>query len=443
MYPVDRNMSVFSKVEAFKESRLPSLYSDFSHLKEFNPEGYNANIEAWKQVLRETLRQHTFKSSITLPSNQLAAELLNPKFGAPQAIPEILDHLVRSGHLIPWSVYLKSLLQYKWRDLLSPSAMTSKALSRFSIGRFSLKARDGTLRPEVYVEADFLGRLSKQVKDKLQEISGKYSDILFDNAMITEALLKSFTVSAEDVDVLLTFLLRESSTVLIRQLGSETFIKVGADFTDDDVGIIKIKQSLRRLADQLASLVNTLETEIQDRISKLAKQKNADALRSALVRRNSLRKSLKNVQDTEASLLTVLDKINEAHGNISVAETMAIANATLRLLNSKISISDLDDLQVELEQEMEKTTEITDALGMSNGEENEEIENELRQLELEAKEGAKEEESEEKQELLKRLPSLDEDLTLKVKNLSIEDGGERSGEVKEKKVQNTSEALVA
>ena len=38
-------------------SRLPSLYSDFRHLKTVNPDGYDANLSAWRAALAHAVRQ--------------------------------------------------------------------------------------------------------------------------------------------------------------------------------------------------------------------------------------------------------------------------------------------------------------------------------------------------------------------------------------------------
>jgi len=42
--------------EQFRKARLPSLYSDFRNLKTTNPNGFYANVTAWKTVLADACR---------------------------------------------------------------------------------------------------------------------------------------------------------------------------------------------------------------------------------------------------------------------------------------------------------------------------------------------------------------------------------------------------
>ncbi|KAK9235828.1 hypothetical protein V1525DRAFT_380770 [Lipomyces kononenkoae] len=52
----------------FPQRRLPSLFADFRRLKESNPDGYDANIAAWKKVLIQAVREggpRYWKGSVT------------------------------------------------------------------------------------------------------------------------------------------------------------------------------------------------------------------------------------------------------------------------------------------------------------------------------------------------------------------------------------------
>ena len=47
--------AVLEQRDLFKQSRLPSLYSDFANLKTTNRDGYDANCQAWATALGRAL----------------------------------------------------------------------------------------------------------------------------------------------------------------------------------------------------------------------------------------------------------------------------------------------------------------------------------------------------------------------------------------------------
>lgn len=76
----------------FTSSRLPSLYSDFSFLKNANPEGYQANVSAWKYALQDAIWEGKIAWNnhylILQYDNKLLTSLYMPNFGIPLGMME-------------------------------------------------------------------------------------------------------------------------------------------------------------------------------------------------------------------------------------------------------------------------------------------------------------------------------------------------------------------
>jgi hypothetical protein len=99
----------------FKESRLPSLYSDFERLKLLNPEGYEANIEAWTNLLLEIIKHYKDNDSrVSIPTvNPDLKQILSiPIQGKPRSLNLILQELVSRKFLVPYSHYISVDIPY-------------------------------------------------------------------------------------------------------------------------------------------------------------------------------------------------------------------------------------------------------------------------------------------------------------------------------------------
>lgn len=85
----------------FKKSRLPSLYSDFSHLQQTNIEGYTANLTSWKFLLLNIINNHnellcqddviSFDSSTLVDQLTVRDATLTYK---PKGLPEVLNSMI-------------------------------------------------------------------------------------------------------------------------------------------------------------------------------------------------------------------------------------------------------------------------------------------------------------------------------------------------------------
>lgn len=386
--------SVFSLVPAFKESRLRSLYSDFSHLKDVNPEGFDANVNAWCDLLDQCLIHHTFDSSVTLPGAELAVKLADSTYGQPQGLSVVLDTLVQNGKYVPWSIYKFSSPEPLWsfKDYLSPMRWVERRLRSFRIDNFSLLNGKGGLSSDFYINWEQLSVLGDKIGDEIiakVNSEGLYSAKLLDSDSFVE-MVKGLdgNLSDLDVQVLLIYLSRDSGRVKVvsdYENARRAFIKVDSSaITNDDIGIIKVKVNIKSIQIRTDILAKKLDDEIPTKIQQLLKKgKEDDRIKKLLVQKSYVTNSLNKSLGVLSQLHLILDKINDAQSNVSIYETLKTAKDVLASFNNMISFKDLDEVKLELDQEIFISNELSDAMVVSPDMDEREIEDELRELEEE------------------------------------------------------------
>lgn len=443
----DPAVSVFTKVPAFKKSRLLLLYSDFSHLIDSNPEGYDANIHAWCELLKQCLVQHTFGSSLTLPGQDLAIKLRNEQYGEPKGLGLVLLKQVQEGKYVPWSIYkdiapnhTKSIL-----DFISPSKWIGRAYGLVRTWAFSPVDRSGHLIDESYILWDVLVETGQQLNGKLHDLikdKGSYTAKLLDGEMF-RGLVRTINphMSELDIQVLLIYLHRDIGLVTVKndeKLPEITYIKMEKlPITEQDLGIINIKKCITDFQKRVKVLERRLDEEIPGEIKRLLeKESSEERVKNILRQKSALKKSLVKSLDVLNQLTHVLEKINDAENNVVTFEAMKEAKDVLSSYNSKLSLAEVDDLQIQLDEQIETTNELSAAMAVTNNVDETEIDEELAKLEEEY--GTAKSQPKEATPNLPSVPksedTIDEaELEERVKNLTLIDTNERQGQSKEEK----------
>lgn len=411
------------KVLCFKELRLPSLYSDFVELRELNPEGFAANIDAWSALLLEGLKSHFFKSSVSITSSGLAVSLRHSKHGEPKALGLVLDELVRSKKYIPLSIY-KDTSPYTSRsiaDYISPMKWLLATWALMKLSSFK-SSKAGTLLPESYIHIDNLAAVGDEVTKLVQQRidkEGVYSSRLLDGDMFAAVVRQVHDfISDSDIDVLHTYIARDAGKMTLVKQNSKSdriYIKFGtseAEISEDDISIIRLKGSIQSLALRSKVLEHRLDNEIPERIKSLLKLKDSDRqerLKNILIQKAQVKKSLSKCEAASNQLIALLEAVNDAQGNASLFETLQSTKAALQSMNEKVSLDDLDELQLELDEEIAATNTISDSLVVStDGIDEAEVDDELELLEKEelAKAGKSGKKGKSDSELHKKLENL-------------------------------------
>jgi charged multivesicular body protein 7 len=148
---------VLDQREHFRRVRLPSLYSDFSLLRYTNPDGFDANVYAWQDVLQRAAwagllppdMPGTDILSLTV-SEKLLSSLETNEWGKPQALGTVVEEAVLKRLLVPelefqsssTSIYDRSWLPQPWALLswgfrrLGLLRFTSSTTVKLESGRF-------------------------------------------------------------------------------------------------------------------------------------------------------------------------------------------------------------------------------------------------------------------------------------------------------------------
>ena len=89
----------------FSKPRLASLYSDFTPLKQTNPDGYAANITAWTSAIQCASRAGRLPGSgiLTFSPKALEARLDLPQLGRPAALGDVIVGVSRNKGQADWT----------------------------------------------------------------------------------------------------------------------------------------------------------------------------------------------------------------------------------------------------------------------------------------------------------------------------------------------------
>lgn len=392
---------LYSKVSAFKESRLQSLYSEFSPLKEINPEGYKANIDAWAQLLNVASSDGVLGDQVVITSKKLPTIFSNPSFGEPKSLGLVLDELVKQKKYVPWSIYKDSSLYSTKRlaDYVSPLTWLLVTLAMMKVSTFSATDRSGHLYEETYVPIDRLQIIGDKIWHDLHariEKEGTYSSQLFDDEMFAN-LMREILPNLSDSDILAVqlYLSRDIKKLTLVKQNSRSkscYIKVAenGELTKDDIAIIKVKASIHGLSKRVNLLEHKLEPEFSGKVKEASNVKDSavrkERLRQLLIQKSVILRSLRKCNDALLNMGRIMQSIDEAHGNLTMIDTLLSAKSTLENLNSKISLDEVDELQHEVDEEIQNTNDITDALLVSSqASDDDELESELEKLEKDLK----------------------------------------------------------
>lgn len=397
----DDSIEAFIKSNSyFKSTRLNSLYSDFHRLKQLNPDGYEANVLAWSDLLLSLLKSKKLNSILSIPTPGLSQLLAIPTYSRPDGLPTVIDELVKLQTLIPLSIYKqgdesfyevitskRSILDY-----INPNKWIEWGLSSIGFnGEFSPVDSKGELKDEYYISWAHLVTLGDELYHQIFKMmhSGDYTEFLVDSSILYDHI-KGIEpkFSKLDLEILLLFWSRDKHYIAIRKEKENTYIKFvqsasGNEITEDDIGIINLKITVNKLTKRNEILELKLE-EIPKKIKGFLKNGKEDPrIRNLLVTKKTIAHSLNKSTDILNQINTILLKINDAHVNLSLFDSMKQSSAILKGLNRDISVEKIDDLRNELDEEITKTDEINEALG-TRAESDEEIDEELDKLYKEA-----------------------------------------------------------
>lgn len=386
---------------SFSESRLRSLYGDFANLKQLNPEGYEANIQAWRSLFEDLIKHKVMDDSVlSLSVNNATAQSLSiSRYGEPRSLAIVLEELVNDGVLVPLTLFEQDPFLYVQQDnsgWLSINQLNVKKLLTWCVkalgfrSAFRVLDKLGKLKHERYISTSSLLSLGSKIRQQLIQYIQKasYTELLFNRRLFGEFLIKlEPSISLTDANIILSYLKTCTTLLKTTVIEGKEYIKLGSgdqqfEINDVDISMIDLMANIEPLTNRITFLSNKI-SDIEDLIRKSIRIKNSstDSVRSLLKVKKAFIKSLEHSTTNMSLLQTTLLKIDDATYNKDTYRIMQTSSSILSSLNSEISIDKINDIKDSLTSDMKLTDEISDALMIKdNGDDDEQIDRELDEL---------------------------------------------------------------
>jgi charged multivesicular body protein 7 len=397
--------------DLYPRARLPALYSDFQSQRTLNPDGYEANVSAWRRALALIAKsglapapKATSPSLLVLHCDQALLRALESKqYGQPLALAAVVREALSAKDLIPLPEFLaakESIYRRPWslwnvagwalRQAGVADLLRSDALPK---GQFVVVAN---------VEEAALTFGDKNVGQMQSRFERTFSKAHFYKTF-ADQIVDGKQLSDVDLDVLLRFLSRDKGAILydgktikIKAPGtSETVL------TEEDASIAQLKELLQYLHHQtgvLGKRVDELTAAAKEAVAK----KNRIAALAALKSKKAAETTLAQRYQTTHQLEEVAARIEQASDNVQLVAVMEASEAALRGLNARTpgGAEGVEQVVDRLREQMEATDEVATILAESAAPgvvDEAEIDDELAALEGEEKAKLDEEERKRKE----------------------------------------------
>lgn len=398
--------------EAFSSNsrRLASLYADFSNQRSTNPDGYYANVSAWKKALADAARAgvipgqgntHDLLSIRT--GEELARALQHSKFGRPTCLAPVFHDAVSKKEFLPLKDFLNSPTNiYKTSWIPSPWSVLQWGLKQIGIiGQpgFGDKLEVGNFVVLSNLEvaaAGILKRMTLQTSaiDRIlsrTEFLKRFADILNTTTRLSQ----------NDLNILLVHLARDKQAISY----NEQTIKFKPDsealptpITQEDTAIANLRDTLTRMNAQIPPLEERI-AETDTAVREAVRKKQHFQAKAALKSKKLAESALQQRTNVVLQLEEVYAQLQQAADQIEIVEAMKAGAAALKGLNEKVGGAEGVSAVVDvLREEMATADEITNIINESAQPVDEgEIDDELEALERAEKEKREQAEKAEKE----------------------------------------------
>ncbi|KAM0238950.1 hypothetical protein ACHAP5_008456 [Fusarium lateritium] len=387
---------------SFSRSRLPARYSDFRSQRTLNPDGYQANISAWRQALSDLVAKGMISHRGSNPDHfilklddSLLRSLECKEFGLPLALGTVVREATAGRDFIPLTDFEKSqqsIYQRSWAGL--PWTVMSWTIRQ--LGVVDPSRGDDKLPTGQYVIVKNMEAAAKELGDLMAEKVSRF-DRVFSRAQFQKAfsaaLVKDQRLTDTDLDVLLKFLSRDKE--VIEYDGTTIRIKGSGEqggITKDDAAIASLKELTESLNHQ-TDILNTRIDELSQTAKDAVTRKNRVSALAALKSKKIAETSLATRYATLNQLEEVAAKLEQAADNVQLVNVMEASSGALKSLNEQVGGADrVDAVMDRIREQTTATDEISAIMAESTGQVVDEgaIDDELEALE--AQEREKEEE---------------------------------------------------
>ncbi|KAI7786253.1 snf7 family protein [Diaporthe eres] len=360
------------------KARVPALYSDFRGLRSTNPDGYQANISAWRRGLAGLLRAGlapTGSGSSPNPNHvvlkadeSLLRALESKQYGRPLALGAVIREATQERDLIPVQDFLKAneSIYYKpWSSI--PWSVASWGFRHLGLtGAFTFGGDDRLPGGQFVVVAN-VEAASKAALEQTAGLTSRFertfSKVQF-QAEFKDSILKGQQLSETDMEVLLRFMSRDQGVLLYD--GKTVKIRN----PDDQESAITVEDetiaSLRELAEYLNHQTTVLNNKIEE-LTITARQavakKNRVSAMAALKSKKLAESSLQQRFATLSQIEEVSAKIEQASDNVQLVKVMGASTGVLKTLNAQVGGAErVEEVVDHMREQMGQADEINNIL---------------------------------------------------------------------------------
>ncbi|ORY59631.1 Snf7-domain-containing protein [Pseudomassariella vexata] len=354
----------------FRRARLPALYADFNTLRTLNPDGFIANLSAWKRGLASAAlaghipsRSSPNRNHFTLElDDSLFRSLESKQYGLPLALGTVMQDALTNGEIMPLQQFLKSkdsVYSKGWGGV--PWSVLWWGLRQ--VGLVGAPGADGRMPKGVFVVLGNLEEGAKIFSDKTRSRTSRF-ERTFSKAHFRRTfeatLMGDQTLSEADFEVLVKFLSRDKGILatngfIVKIRSSET---EDAMITEEDSAIASLKELVEDLTKQtevLSKRIEELNINAQDAVRK----KNRVSALAALKSKKLAETNLSTRYVTLGQLEEVAAKIEQASDNVQLVKVMQSSTVALRNMNAEIGGADrVDEVLDSLREQMGEVDEV-------------------------------------------------------------------------------------
>lgn len=355
-------------------SRLAALYSDFRQLRTLNPDGYSANIEAWRKGLADAAKGGHLPSRgascDTLVLNldeELLRALEHPEWGRPLALGTVVRDAMAKKEMMPVAEYQaahESIYHKSWA--VTPWGILSWGLRHLGLA----SGQDGEDHLPVG-KLVIISNIEDAAKALARRISGytMRTDRIWSKKLFCHEFANLFGeknhLSQTDMDVLLTYISREKH---MAAYDGQT-VKFASSIenkppiiTSEDATIASLKTLMKDLEVQIdgtTTRVDALTIAAREAVLR----KNRVSALATLRSKKLAEANLSRQSATLSQLEEIYSKIGQASDQIELVRIMEGSTGVLKALNAEIGgVERVDDVVDQLTQQMTQVNEIGDIL---------------------------------------------------------------------------------
>ncbi|KAK7996387.1 hypothetical protein PG989_004427 [Apiospora arundinis] len=355
----------------FRKARLPALYSDFTPLRTINPDGFNANVSAWKRGLASALlaghapsRSPQRSHFILEIDDSLLRSLETKQYGQPLSLGTVLAEAVAANEMMPLPAFTKSResVYYKsWGSL----GLGVVAWGLRTAGVLGQPGANGKMPQGKFVVLANLETGAKlfdgQARGRTSRFERTFSKAHF-RRTFEHLLGEGVTMSEADFDVLLTFLSRDKAmlatdgaTVKIRTADAAAD---ASTITQEDTAIASLKELIEDLNKQTEVLNKRIDELTANAQAAVIKKNRVSAL-AALKSKKLAESNLATRYATLNQLEEVATKVEQAADNVQLVKVMQSSTVALKSLNSQVGgVDHVDAVFDQLREQMGEVDEV-------------------------------------------------------------------------------------